>query len=474
MSSGRRFGLPLLLCLLWLGACELERGRITIPVFGQLEVRSDPSGALIVIDGTSTGLVTPARVDRSAARHRLKLQFTSALGEVFEWEDDVVVPETALAVVDAALVGGCRSNCAPRLQTGRVACVITGRGDFCSTVFNPNRPGDSAWPATSVNEYVAGLRLQVGAVIAPDAVAFAGDTVASLVYADTWRGRSPVSVTSGAAGQVAAFRYWSDPGPTLIRLPLRGIEVGQWVIAPSLPDLVDVLYFRFRLLNVTADPRFRAWRPEVPEPGLRYEGLYAGMSLDADIGDGDDDVGTTIPDAGVAFLYDLNFRDSTLVSGYPNRPPLVGLVITEAPASAVRRAVSLWRIGEDWERGPGTADDDLDLGYRLLTARLQGSDPFIDCSGPGDDVGACSDDPADYRISLAAGPVTLAPGDSAVFALALVFAEPVPGTFVSGSALPPGNPRVPGRSIEAVADSLVARAQRARSLWPQVWTQVGP
>lgn len=463
----------LLCCLVALGGCELERGRLTPPVFGQLDVRSDPSGAVILIDGASTGMVTPALLDRSAGRHRLRLQFTSALGEVFLWEHEVVVPETTIVVVDAALVGGCPRNCPVRLRANRVGCVVTGWGDFCSTVFNPNRPRDNAWPVTSPNELVAGLRLQVGAVVAPDAPAFAGDTVASLVYAQTWVGRSPISVTSEAAGQVAAFRYWSDPGPTLTRLPLVGIEVEQRVIAPDLPELADVLYFRFRLRNVTADARFRAWHPEVPEDGLRYEGVYAGMSLDADVGDADDDVGTYLPGSQVAFIYDLNLRDSALVSGFANGPPLVGLTVTESPGSAVRRAVSLWRIREDWERGAGTADDDLDLGYRLLTAQLQAADPFVDCSGPGDEVGACSDEPADYRISLTAGPVTLAPADSAVFAVALVFAEPVAGTFVSGTPLPPGNPGVSGRPIEAVADSLSARALRAKSLWPQVWADVG-
>ena len=192
------------------------------------------------------------------------------------------------------------------------------------------------------------------------------------------------------------------------------------------------------------------------------------------MGEPSDDAGTFLPDPGVAFVYDLDFQDAQLGGGFASAPPLVGVVWVEPPATAARRPFSLWRIDDDWD-GPtvGLGDDRPGFGYRVLSAQLAPGDPLPDCTGPGDEVGFCADDPRDYRLSLTAGPLELAPGEEAGFALALVFAEPVPGTFASGTAIRPG---IPGQNpaVAAVADSLVARARRAVARWPDVAQQVGP
>lgn len=453
-----------MMAMMTIAGCEFGRERPTMPVLGQLEVRSDPSGATIFLDTRNTGSATPATIDASAGNHTLRLELRTS-SELFVWSGAVTVPETALVVVDAALAGGCFADC-PFRVANRVECVIVGLGDFCSTVFNPSQPDANEWPVGSGNEYVANLRVQAAGIVDADGGGFAGDTVASLVYQDTWLGRSTVSIATSAADERASFRYWSDAGPFVSRLLLVGLEVDQRVIAPKNAELQNVVYFRFRLHNVTDDSRHRHWHPEIPEGGFTYTGLYAGMALDADIGNPADDVGTYLPDPGVAFIYDLDFRDTGLASGYETMPPLVGLILVEAPPAA-RRPFSLWPIGSDWDKGAGTGDDDYRFGYRVLSAQLSAGDPIADC--PGDEIGHCSDDPKDYRLSLTAGPLKLAPGDSAVYTLALVFAEPVPGTFTSGTSLPPGEPLTAGRGIEPVADSLVARARRAVALWPNVF-----
>ena len=472
MSSRAWFARSAAACLaLSLFGCEFGRDRPTIAVPGDLDVTSDPSGAQIILDNRNTGLQTPATLSTSAGNHFLALDLLTS-SELFVWRGNVAVPETATAFVDAALVGGCFANCPFQVSANRVECVIVGLGDFCSTFFNPNQPQENEWPAGSGNEYVANLRVQVAARVGPEWSAFAGDTVASLVYQDTWLGRSPVSVTGGAGDHQGSFRYWADPGPFVTRPLLVGLEVAQDVVAPADSDLEDVIYFRFRITNVTADPRFQHWHPEVPATGITYTDLYAGMALDADIGGSSqpiefsDDVGTLVRDS-VAFIYDLEFA-ADLTAPYDTAPPLVGLVIVEAPVAAARRPFTLWTIDTDWDNLAGTGDDDYGYGYRALSAQLTATDPVQDCTGPGDDIGHCSDDPGDYRLALTAGPLTLAPGDSAVYTLALVFAEPVPGTFTSGTAIEPGLPTTAGRAIEAVADSLVARARRAAALWSQV------
>ncbi len=461
-------------------ACEFGRKRPTQPVLGSLEVRSDPAGASIFLDGRATGSQTPATIDASVGQRDLRLELDMG-PEFFLWTGQVSVAETALATVDAALIGGCFLDCPFRLDVNRVGCLVTGVGDFCSLWANPRSPGQNAWPAGSGNEYVFGLRLAVAGIVGSDGGAFEGDTVSSFLYQDMWFGRSPVSVATGNGVRGASYRYWSDPTlPQSTRMWLLGIEADQRAIAPdatAFQELQNVLYFRFRLRNVTADPGYRHWHPELPEGGLTYTQLYAGMMMDVDVGNSDDDAGTYLPGSGVAFLYDLDFQDAELVGGYGTMPPLVGLVGVEPPSQAFRFPFTLWRRGQlaegghDWDQDPRTPfDDDLDLGYRLLTAQLRAGDP-VDCTAPDDDVGFCDDAPFDYRLALTAGPVDLPPGDSAVWVYALLFGEPVPGTFTPGTAIPPGLPTVSPRPIEAVADTLAARASRARARWLEVWSR---
>jgi hypothetical protein len=366
--------------------------------------------------------------------------------------------------VDAALAGGCSVDCPFQVRTTRAECLIIGFGDFCSTVFNPSLVNLNEWPTGSGNEYVANLRAQVAAIVGPQGDTLAGDTLVSLVYQNTWVGRSPITGTSNRA----SLRYWADPLSTAGPQPLVGLEVEQEVIAPTSADLQDVLYFRFRIKNVTDDPRHRHWRPEIPEGGFTFENLYAGMALDADIGVPSDDVGTLVADS-FAFIYDPDFQDNALASGYATMPPLVGLVLAETPAGVMRRPFSLWTIATDWDNdGAIRGDDDPGFGYRVLTAQLGAGDVLADCGAPGDEIGHCSNTQNDYRLSLTAGPLTLAPGDTATFVAALVYADPVPGEFTSGSPILPGDPTTSRPALEAVADSLVVRARRAVALWPSV------
>lgn len=445
-------------------ACEFGRDRPTTPILGDVNVTSDPAGALILVNGRSTGEVTPAIVPAPADSPEIRLQLQASATEFFGWLGRVAVPETMQVDVDAALVGGCAANCPFQVRTTRTECLVVGFGDFCSTVFNASLPGTNEWPRDSGNEYVANLRVQVAAIVGADGDTLAGDTLVSLVYQDTWIGRSPIM----AGADQASFRYWADPISALGPQRLVGLEVEQQVIAPTNADLRDVLYFRFRLRNVTDDPRHRHWRPEIPVGGFTFENLYAGMALDADIGAFADDVGTLLADS-FAFIYDLDFQDPELVSGYSTMPPLVGLVLAETPPGVQRRPFSLWTSDTDWDDpAPAGGGPEPGFGYRVLTAQLSPTDPLADCTGPGDDIGHCSDAIADYRLSLTAGPLTLAPGDTAVFAAALVYAEPAPGQFTPGSPIFPGDPTTSRPALEAVADSLLTRARRAVALWPSV------
>lgn len=476
MGSTWLRGAPAIAVGILVAACELGRDRPTMPVLGDLSVTSDPSGAEIFVDNRSTGSTTPATVPAAAGQRAVRLALAATGPWLFEWTGSVVVPETMQVNLDAALQGGCLWDCPFRIDANRVGCAVTSAADLCSAWGSPSFPGRNAWPTGSGNEYVYSLRPMVGTVVGTDGGGFAGDTVSSFLYQTTWLGRSAVSVQSSSSVSTADYLYWSNPsGSFTNRIWLLGIAVDQTVVQPSdatFPELQDVVYVRFELTNVTGDPRYRHYHPEIPEGGWTYTQLYAGIALDADIGASDDDSGTYLPDS-VAFLYDLNFQDAQLAGGYDTKPPLVGIVRVESPQLATRFPFSLWPSGTaDWDADYTTLSDDAQgLGYRILTAQLGAGDPLTDCTGAGDEIGFCSDAGDDYRLAMTAGPLELPPGQSAVLVFALVFADPAPG-FTSGSPLPPGLPTQTGRDIEAVADSLKTLAGRARAMWPQVSAQV--
>lgn len=83
-------------------------------------------------------------------------------------------------------------------------------------------------------------------------------------------------------------------------------------------------------------------------------------------------------------------------------------------------------------------------------------------------IGYAPTAPDDYRILASAGPLRLAPGDSATLTVAVVIAEPQPGTFVSGQAVTPGDPLDPNRQILQVAEGLRQLAIAAEELLPSL------
>ena len=64
------------------------------------------------------------------------------------------------------------------------------------------------------------------------------------------------------------------------------------------------------------------------------------------------------------------------------------------------------------------------------------------------------------------GPLRLAPGDSARIVLAVALAPPAPGTFTSGTNIPPGNPDDTGRQMYRVVALLRERLAEAETLLP--------
>jgi hypothetical protein len=437
-----------------LSGCFEARERPTIPIFGDIVVLSDPSGAEVAMDGVATGAKTPASLQGvTAGPHAFELALLISPKESFWWTGQATVSEHVLDTLDAALEGGCGLDCDFAVDRGRVMCRMTSYGDTCAGVFFSSPA--LIFPDVLGGSYAGGGRLLVAGVLGDDAGALAGDTVSTLVYRDAWIGRQHVTVSEDDRAQLMELGYWATAqveGESLL-----GLSVEQSVVAADSGGAEDILFLNFRVANVSGDERYRQIYPQIPEGGFTLQSLYLGFALDADVGAAADDLGTFDPQPGLSFMYDADFSDPEL-GLYANSPALVGTVTVERPAGAGERTLTLWRREDDWDDGKQHG-----FAWRLLAGRLGAGDPIPDHPHP--DIGYQPDAPHDYRFIDAHGPLTLAPGDTVSLTVALLLAEPVPGSYTSGQLVAPGDPLATDRPILAIAARLRDLAARAPELW---------
>jgi hypothetical protein len=433
-----------------------DRDRPTSPVYGDLAVNSDPSGAAIAVDGQVVAATTPAVLEGIDAGLRyLELGYEVTSVEFFGWEDTVTVPEDGLGTIDAALVGGCWRNCPFLMDAGNVICRVTNHGDTCASVYYDNVSA-LEWPGNdSDTDYGGGGRLLLAGIFDASAGNQAGDTISTQVYDEAWVGRQPMTRNSSDSHQLMQVEYW---GHSRYRTEtLQGLSVTETLVAVDSATAEDVLFVHFEIENVSSDPRYRRFYPWIPEEGYTYESLYLGFGFDVDVGEADSDFGTFDPALGLSFMYDAYFQD-VFLGDYADRPALVGLVTVEPPAGATERTHTLWRHVDDWDDG-----DRHDFAWRILAGRLTAGDPIQDHPSPV--IGYQGTQPNDYRLTEAFGPLTLAPGEIITYTVAILIAEPVPGTYTPGFLVPPGDPTDPNRQILTIAGDLRALAAEVSTLW---------
>jgi len=133
----------------------------------------------------------------------------------------------------------------------------------------------------------------------------------------------------------------------------------------------------------------------------------------------------------------------------------VGVRVLEAPPG-MSPILSAWPRSADWL--PGTVGESTGWGW------LAGQQDEKYPRHPDDRIGYAPTGPDDYRILTSAGPLRLAPGESATLTVAVVIAEPEPGTFTPGQTIGPGDPLDPNRQILRVAEGLRQRAIAAEEL----------
>lgn len=456
-------GMVLVAILPILAGCFEERERPTVPVFGDLAVSSDPEGAEIFVDGRSVGLVTPATVEAvEAGERRLDLVLGDGTAEEYSFSDSIVVPEEDLLSVQAPLQGGCLVDCPFLISRGRVDCRFTGAGDTCASVFfrGVGLPG-LEWPAGSGADYGAGGRLLTVGIVGDDGGSLAGDTLGiPLFELGAWIGRRPLGRVSSGRRQEVNVEYWARS--SFAGQYLQGLLVRERLVSVDSAGVENAVLLSFELVNNSGDELYRKLFPWIPEGGFTIRDLYMGFGLDADAGGSDDDLGTFDPALNLGFIYDADFRDPALPSGFRDRPALVGVATIEAPASVAGRTLTFWNRDTDWD-----AARDFGFAWRLLSGNLDPGDPLPD--HPADAIGHHPGEPADYRFIDAYGPLTLAPGESTRLTVGLILAEPAVGTFTPGTRIDPGDPAATDRPILDVAAQLRSLAGQL----PELWTRYG-
>ena len=442
-----------------------EADRPSGPVYGGwVAVDSDPRGARIYVDGKMRTQLTPDTLrDVPIGRREIGARLDSA-GVPYSFAALVDVPNEGTVDVLGPLLIRCVSDgCFRAFTKHRTVNTIRFAASPTGHLFYIDGSGGGLfWPSGTPNSYVAGG----GAAFAGEwsatsaHVAFgpypAVDVVGNIIAYLT--GRPAQQVDDSHTGLSLRQTAWVvPPGSYALYNTVRGLEIEQEVIGR--PSLEGVLLVRLTYRNISDRPAYRRVDPQ-PAEGVTYTKAYIGFALDVDIGESTDDLVSYDPDLGLVFAYDAHFRENDFQGGWAQRPGLVGVRVLEAPPG-VTPMLSAWPRSADWL--PGTVGESTGWGW---LAGQQDDSKYP--RHPDERIGYAPTAPDDYRILVSAGPLRLAPGDSATLTVAVVIAEPQPGTFVSGQAVTPGDPLDPNRQILQVAEGLRQLAIAAEELLPSL------
>lgn len=436
-------------------------------VGGRVVVDSDPQGAVIYVDGTRRSQTTPDTLDDVPVGRRIIEAWRDSAGVPYGFAMRVEVPREGMVEVWGPLLARCfDADCFAEVRqqytvnSMRFTTTPTGRFFYVDGF-----GGGLYWPSTTANSYLstggpifAGVWSATSAKVAMGVYAYPDGGV---IY-DYLAGRPVPEIEQTAERFSLKQTNWLLPPGTLVMAStVRGLEIKQEVIGRA--DVDGVLLVRLTFRNITNDPLYGRMDP-MPEGGVTYTDAYIGYVLDPDIGDdggADDDLVSYDPSLGLVFAYDSNFRESGFTAGWADRPGLIGLRLLEAPPGT-NPILTAWPNPADWYSGVIGVVDEADGWWWLAGRQHEISSSFPD--HPDGRIGFAPTSANDYRIAVSAGPLTLAPGDSARLTVAVVIAEPQAGTFTPGQAMSPGDPLDTSRAIYRVAEVLRQRALAAADL----------
>jgi len=440
-----RVGRGLLALALVAAACG-DPMRPTPPEIGMdVLVDSDPTGAAVAVDGTDTGLSTPATLTGLTSEpHRVQM-FIDSNG--VRYSVDVSFFPSPDSVISFTAPLGFRCFASPCGGTEHTAGDIRFRVRPNGSLIYAGGNQELFWPASTENFYVAtGAPMFAG-------VDSRGDTVAIGPYdGATLYGRPP-RVVVDAPFQLQQSTWILPPASVTSVATVRGIQIDEEVIGGA--EAPDALLLRLTFTNVTDRLSYRLADPGAGA-GLTFTQAYVGFALDADVGVPEDDLVGYDPASGrrSVYVYDEAFAEPSFSADWQARPGLIGLRVAEAPPAASVR-MNAWPRDLDWKANGLRALEPNGFGF---DSEQSGYD-WVAASGPRDThadaaIGVQPTTADDYRIVVSVGPLSLAPGQSASVAILLAIAEPSPGTFTSGVAVPPGDPADETRALFAVAGAL--------------------
>jgi len=467
--SIRRFGVFIALAVTLTTGCREPDRPTGLDGEGSVYVDSDPQGAKISVDGKGTGLVTPALVRGLSYRGHdievvletdgLRYGYAVIDFEVRRDATDTITGPLLLRCADAECRAAINKTHRPAGMSGP-SFVTNPSGTL---LFVDGSGGGLVWPASTTNSYIANAAPLfagvVGTTTEPTPLALG---LYNVMGTDTYLAGRPVPVVrSDANGWTLEQTTWILPPPlTLQTVTVRGIALEQKVFVPAGVD--DLLIVRTVFRNITGDASYALMDPLMPEGGVTFDQAWVGFAVDADIGPtADDDMLSYAPDLDLAFIYDGNFRETGFTGGWADRPAMVGLRVLEAPAGSTV-VLNGWPSSADWLAGK-TLNNGLQEGHGWFV--INATQTFLP-NHADPRIGYFSDNGADMRMVASAGPLTLAPGDTAVLTVAIVLAPPQAGSYTPGTVVAAGDPTDAARQILQVAAPLLARAKAAESLLP--------
>lgn len=439
-----------------LGGCREPDGPIG-PVRGGagMVVSSLPQGGRIFLDDRDTGLLTPDTVRGLSGSHTVGVRLDT-LGLLYEYTMQVAVfPGDSLLHAHAPLLLVCNpadlAGCHGRLHRYHQGAGVRFATSPLGSLFLRQGEGQGVfWPATSPNSYVSGAMPVFAAMLPAGAISLG-------IYDHAFLAGRPLPGTASGSG---VFRLdqetWILPPQGTLRrsLTARGMSVRQQVAATDSVPGVIVVRLRFR--NITADPEYRPLDPFVGQ-GVTFTRAYIGLAVDPDIGDSGDDWFSYDPELDMVFAYDARFDEPVFTGDAAGAPGLVGLRALRVPPGSTVMLNGWTRAGAtaDWRAGQASEV----RGYDMLS----GEAPYAPAH-PDRRIGHLPPVDGDVRLSVTAGPLTLAPGEEAEIVLALLLAAPAAGTYVPGNVVPPGEPLDTQRALYRVAAPLRSRARAAEAL----------
>jgi hypothetical protein len=417
-------------------------------------VVSDPAGARILVDERATGRTTPDTVRGLSGRHDITARLDT-FDATYGFNSRLIFPGTDTTFdISGPLLFRCfETLCYRNAFEYHTVSRVRFASNPVGTVFLEDAVGGAGllWPWPTNNGYVSGgMPVFAGMML--------GDTVALGTYDTQYLAGRPTPEVSQTVDSTAIRQEtWVLPPSNLLQLvTARGVEIAQHIV--SARRVEDAVVVRLVFRNITRDPLYQKVDPAMPAVGAVIDQAYVGFLLDPDIGTPGDDLVSYDPELDLVFAYDAHFQEGGFSAGYNVRPALVGLRVLEAPAGAtvvLNGWSSLKSYSTDWNAGrPREA-----LGWLMLSGTRS-----FQPDHSGRQVGHLPPEMGDMRITVSAGPLTLAPGDSAAITVAIVLAEPASGTFTSGNPQDPGSPFDTSRVLYGIAANLRERARAAESL----------